>query len=1152
MNSLNRYQSASTWSSWLRFSRTVVDGNSYLSFTPLRTNFIWWISPIIFLIVIFAKLSFVQGQDVPVVTYESITKSIPNASENIKVKLSLSVPDDYVFPTHPNPIIGGPFLDGGLSVKVFSDDVEDPLNCLTLWAFRFYPNERTKVTNISIDMDSCNFIDINSNGVIVIDFYDYWYTWRAGTHHDLRIPFGDGTYSKPLPPTTVTRPSAPTNLNATPGDGEISFSWGQPSDNGGESVIFEYHHEVGGTWIPVGTSTSVTVRSLANGTPIIFHVRARNSAGPGSETTITASSESVIIAPSVPTNLNATPGDGEILFSWAQPSNNGGESVSYEYKYGTGDTWESADTSTSVTVENLTNGTLITFYVRAKNSAGEGPETSITASSESVTIAPSVPTNLNATPGDGEILFSWAQPSNNGGESVSYEYKYGTGGTWESADTSTSVTVENLTNGTSITFYVRAKNSAGGGPEASITATPEAKIDTPGAPQNLRWERNGGNDVKLNWGPPMVDGGSPVTGYEYKMNNSEWVTTNQGTSTEMEVEDLNLGQEYRFGVRAMNEMGPGSASNTILALLVDPPGAPVNFNGEPGDGQVLLTWEAPSNDGGSKILNYEFCYDNCTQDSNWTSTGSTRKLFMVVENLMNGQLYKFQLRSENSFDHSPSAFASVTPDVGETFEIPRTAPEENLRRTSLLSFEAGAAQTVLNSIESRLKCLPRSQKQTSLTSEELLTLDYQRFMANRRSSGVFDNWFPEEGDNFTQDTTVSKLLSISAISRLGNYTNSSNYDSSCGFLLDFSSIWGNGAVTTFDTKKGETLIDGSLTSFILGSDFTDESRVLGIGISLSEGWGDWKGTDEGKLNFSATGLYPYFGMNITDETSVWGVTGLGRGSITYKPKDESEMKADTRSTLIAGGFRQALPAYLGNFDLSLKTNFFSVKTETEATSELTATDGNVTRTSIILEGSCDTGDGLCADLKPTFGVGVRYDGGDLVDGYSLVATGSVGSVDLESGISTHLNAQGVVLHEEDVHEVSISGTVRYDQNPTSDLGWSMSVSPTWGESTYKGNHQNLGTKTITGLFDSSLQFAGTRIDSEIKYGTPIANGKFTGTTNVGYTYSDQVREFRVGYSVSERQSEKYDLNLSLYVQRTEKVYEDDPNHSIGLRVGLIW
>ena len=777
--------------------------------------------------------------------------------------------------------------------------------------------------------------------------------------------------------------------NLTPGDGEISFSWAQPSDNGGESVIFEYHHYgVGGTWIPVGISTSVTVRSLANGTPITFYVRARNSAGPGSETSITASPESVIIAPSVPTNL---------------------------------------------------------------------------------------------------------------------------------------------------------------------VATPEAKIDTPGAPQNLRWERNGDNDVKLNWGPPMVDGGSQVTGYEYKMNDSEWVTTNQGTSTDMEVEELNIGQEYKFAVRAMNEMGPGSVSNTILALLVDPPGTPVNFNVEPGDGQVLLTWEAPSNDGGSKIWYYEFCHDSCSQDSNWTSTGSARKLFMVVENLMNGRLYNFQLRSVNSVgDSQPTTVKSARPDVGETFEIPRTAPEENLRRTSLLSFEAGAAQTVLNSIESRLKCLPRSQKQTSLTSEELLTLDYQRFMANRRSSGVFDNWYPEEGDNFTQDTTVSKLLSSSAISRLGNYTNSSNYDSSCGFLLDFSSIWGNGAVTTFDTKKGETLIDGSLTSFTLGSDFTDESRVLGIGISLSEGWGDWKGTDEGKLDFSATGLYPYFGMNITDETSVWGVTGLGRGSITYKPKDEPEMKADTRSTLIAGGFRQALPAYLDNFDLSLKTNFFSVKTESEATSELTATDGNVTRTSIILEGSCDTGDGWCADLKPTFGVGVRYDGGDLAEGYSLVATGSVGSVDRESGISTHLNAQGVVLHEEDVHEVSISGTVRYDQNPTSDLGWSMSVSPTWGKSTYKGNHQNLGTKTITGLFDSSLQFAGTRIDSEIKYGTPIANGKFTGTTNVGYTYSDQVREYRVGYSVSERQSENYNLNLSLYVQRTEKVYEDDPNHSIGLRVGLIW
>ena len=1061
MNLSNRYQSASTWLSRLRFSRTVVDANSYLSFTPLRTNFIWWISPIIFLIVIFAKLSFVQGQDIPVVTYRLLTDSIPNASENIRVELNLSVPDDYVFPTHPK--IGGPFLDGGLSVKVFSDDVEDDLNCLTHWAFRFYPNERTKVIGISIDRDFCNDIDSNSNGVVVIDFFDVWYTWQAGTHHDLRIPFGDGTYSETLPPTTttVTRPSAPTNLNATPGDGEILFGWAQPSNNGSESVTFEYHYGVGSTWISVGTSTSVTVGNLMNGIPITFHVRARNSAGPGSETSITAAPETVIIAPSVPTNLVATPGDGEILFSWAQPSNNGGESVSYEYKYGTGDTWESVGASTSVTVGNLTNGTPITFHVRARNSVGEGPE-------------------------------------------------------------------------------------------ASITATPEAKIDTPGAPKNLRWERNGDSDVKLNWDPPIVDGGSPITGYEYKKDNSAWATTNQRTSTEMEVEDLNRGQEYRFGVRAMNEMGSGSASNTILVLLADPPGKPVNFNVEPGDGQVLLTWEAPSNDGGSKIMYYEFCHDNCIQDSNWTSTGSTKKLFVVVENLMNGQLYNFQLRSVNSVGHSQPAVASARPDVGETFEIPRTAPEENLRRASLLSFEAAAAQAVLNSVESRLKGLPRSQKQTSLTSEEQLTLDYQRFMADRRNSGVFGNWFPEEGDNFSQETTVFKLLSSSAISRLGNYTNFSNNDSFYESLLDFSSIWGYAAVTTFDTKEGETLIDGSLTSFNLGSDFADESRVLGVGISLNKGWGDWRGTDEGKLDFSMTGLYPYFGMNVTDETSIWGVTGLGRGSISYKPKDESEMKANTRSTLIAGGFRQALPAYLGNFDLSLKTNFFSVNTETEATSELTATDGNVTRTSIILEGSSDTGDGWDARLKPTFGVGVRYDGGDLDNGFSLVVTGSAGAADLESGISTHLKAQGVVLHEEDVHEVSISGTARYDQNPTSDLGWSMSVSPTWGESTYKGNHQNLGTKTIAGLFDSSVQFSGTRIDSEVKYGTLIANGKFTGTTNVGHTYSDQVREYRVGYSVSERQSQNYDLNLSLNVQRTEKAYEDDPKHSIGVRVGLIW
>ena len=94
------------------------------------------------------------------------------------------------------------------------------------------------------------------------------------------------------------------------------------------------------------------------------------------------------------------------------------------------------------------------------------------------------PESLTATARDGEVFLEWTAPADDGGSPViSYEYRYAAGegvpdGTlWQDAGTELSTTVTELKNGTPYVFEVRARNRAGAGAAAVMTAVTTA---TPG------------------------------------------------------------------------------------------------------------------------------------------------------------------------------------------------------------------------------------------------------------------------------------------------------------------------------------------------------------------------------------------------------------------------------------------------------------------------------------------------------------------------------------------------------------------------------------------------------------------------------------------------------------------------------------------------
>ena len=489
------------------------------------------------------------------------------------------------------------------------------------------------------------------------------------------------TASASVTPATV--PGAPTGLGATVSDQRVDLIWTAPASNGGQSITdYEYEQGGSGTWISTGsTATSYMVHNLTNGQPYRFRVRAVNSVGAGAAS---AASPNVTPAtePDAPTGLSATVSDQEVDLIWTAPASNGGAPIlRYEYELDFSGTWTSTGgTASSYTVTGLTNGQSYTFRVRALNRVGAGlASSSQSATPTSTVVAPDAPFGLSATPGNRQVMLSWVQPS--GGAALThYEYEQDGSGTWTSTGgTAPSHTVTGLTNGQSYTFRVRAVNSAGqSAASGSRTATPTTTA--PEAPESLRFTP-GDQQVTLRWRAPTNDGGSEITRYEYEQDRSgTWISTG-GTATSHTVTGLNNGQTYTFRVRAVNALGNGAV--VMLEATPSPstgggggggdvgprqtwPGAPENLLAEGGDGQVKLTWEAPEDDGGSEITDYQYRINGRNP---WTAIGSTQTTHTLT-GLVNGTAYVFEVRAMNRIGRGrASNRAKATPEAPEVFTL---------------------------------------------------------------------------------------------------------------------------------------------------------------------------------------------------------------------------------------------------------------------------------------------------------------------------------------------------------------------------------------------------------------------------------------------------------------------------------------------------
>jgi surface antigen len=164
------------------------------------------------------------------------------------------------------------------------------------------------------------------------------------------------------------------------------------------------------------------------------------------------------------------------------------------------------------------------------------------------------------------------------------------------------------------------------------------QVNAPSAPIHVVATANI-RSANLSWDAPASDGLSPVTGYTATASPGG-ATCHTSTNTWCQVKGLTNGHSYRLSVTAANAIGtsaPSSMSTTVVPGNL--PGAPWSVTASPRSRSALVSWKAPSSDGGRTVTAYLVDalpgYKTCTAGS--------RSRSCTVTGLKNGVSYHFRV-----------------------------------------------------------------------------------------------------------------------------------------------------------------------------------------------------------------------------------------------------------------------------------------------------------------------------------------------------------------------------------------------------------------------------------------------------------------------------------------------------------------------------
>ena len=390
-------------------------------------------------------------------------------------------------------------------------------------------------------------------------------------------------------------------------------------------------------------------------------------------------------------------------------------------------------------------------------------------------------------------------------------------------------------------------------------------------------------------------------------------------------------------------------------------------------------------------------------------------------------------------------------------------------------------------------------------------------------------------------------------------------------------FWGRAAQGSFDGREGTFSLDGTVTTGMLGADYARGRWLIGLALAQSDGEGDYRDTDiaaraasqdcpaeaaelcrgavregDGTVEASLTAAVPYAAFQASERLKLWGAAGYGTGEVTLKTELGGRYSADTSWSMAAAGLRGDLlqaPQEGSGPALAVTSDALWARTSSEKTARLAASESDVTRLRVGLEGSYHVALEDGGSLVPKLEVGARHDGGDAETGFGVELGGGIAWTDPGLGLSLDLSGRTLLAHgNDDLKDRGFSAALAYDPAPATKRGASLSLRQDFGGRAQGGLDALFAPDPLD---DRTGSEAASRWALEAAYGLPAFGGRWTGSPHVGLGLATGARDYSVGWRLTPEAANAPDLSFGVRATRRESDVQA-AEHTFGVELTARW
>ena len=520
---------------------------------------------------------------------------------------------------------------------------------------------------------------------------------------------------------TPVGPPEPPELTVAAGHEKVRVRWSPGANNGSKITGHKWRYKAGAAdWNPDWTSYATPeqiIRNLDNDTTYTFQMKSKNKVGYSEVVEVQATPRHPIEGP---TAISFAENSDDPVASYRfAPAELDQSEVAYRLKLS--DIADSGlfeldsqgrlrfqDTPDFETPTDADGNNLYTVWLKAAPASGnEGPvaqaNQSPTFTKQVAVTVTDVPSTIALSPLPPQVgvpLTAALTDPDRGITSTSWQWQGQAPGTtkWQtlsstsSAKAKSSYTPKVAQVGWTLRAVANSYRNVGLGKRIESMVTAPVQAGKPAAPVVSAQRRDGAIDLHIVLG---ADNGSPIKQVERRIShiNGEEMVSVQWRRDPIDPNNkyrpypslftlgfispwdkLTNGKAYTFAVRTVNGKG-ASAVASVTATPAGRPGAPPHVMPSPGDGQVVLRWDAAEANGAA-IEWYEVQWRTAKSKrggSNWASVpGGHTARDSTITGLANGVLYEFSVRAVNEMGAGASASQSARPQAG-LVRLPLTA-----------------------------------------------------------------------------------------------------------------------------------------------------------------------------------------------------------------------------------------------------------------------------------------------------------------------------------------------------------------------------------------------------------------------------------------------------------------------------------------------